>query len=80
MKYYLLESYQDIPKYAEVKMIGHCYDSGHSCYEVEYRGRIYKPLCENVKNSDDITKRYESYRFEAMKWTDIFNKTVMGEK
>lgn len=79
MKYYLVQPYQDIPQFAEVEMIGHCFDSGYSCFEVKYRGRTYKPFERDVKSSEEITDTFVEARNEFERAKFLYNQTIMKD-
>lgn len=78
MKYYMLNAYKDIPQYAEVEMIGHCYDSGYSCYEVRWMGRTYKPFAHQVVSEDLIKKTVDHLSKEYQKWLVFASFTING--
>ncbi|CAB4581836.1 MAG: hypothetical protein F2563_05120 [Actinobacteria bacterium] len=80
MKYYMLESYKNIPQYAEVEMIGHCFDSGYSCYEVKYNGVTYKPFERDVISAEALLSKYKVFYEEWNKWRGIYDKTVLLSK
>lgn len=76
MRYFMINPYMDIPKYAEIKIIGHCYDSGYSCYEVEYMGHTYKPFDRDVKSENEIVNDFTSSLEEFEKARLVYNKTI----
>lgn len=76
MRYFMINPYKDIPKYAEVKMIGHCYDSGYSCFEVEYKGRTYKPFEQDVESEKSIIESFVNFHKQFEESRKIYNQTV----
>lgn len=77
-KDYTLNAYQDIPKYAEVKVLKTIRKQGYSVYEVLYGGKKYYPLTKDVLAFEEIKVRYDHTKEDFDKWKEIYENTVLA--
>ena len=74
MKFYLKNSYEEIPQFAEVEMIGFVRRLGFPTFEVKYQGKTYYPDENLVISEETIKYQLNYFREQFLLWENFYNK------